>query len=243
MCTEWILRSHGGRRIAPLFAILFLSASLSRADFHEWRIHEIYSNAEGTVQFIELGCDVAGETMLKGQKVRCSYGGVTNVFSFPANLAQDSLNKKLLLATPGFANRPGAVPPDYIIPTNFVFQASGKVTFANVDTVNYSSLPNNGILSLTKSGSSWLSRTNSPKNFPGQSGSLVPVRILTKSFSGDEFQMSFATATGKTYVVEYKNTHSTAVWQTLTNVPGNGGIKRVTNQAPVFARIYRLRVP
>ena len=66
---------------------LALLVQLARADFHDWTIAEIYSNADGSVQFIELSCPNSGETFLGGVRVWCTSGNRTNVFTFPTDLS------------------------------------------------------------------------------------------------------------------------------------------------------------
>ena len=53
---------------------LALLVQLARADFHDWTIAEIYSNAGGSVQFIELSCPKSGETFLGGERIWCIGG-------------------------------------------------------------------------------------------------------------------------------------------------------------------------
>lgn len=214
-----------------------------RASFHEWEINEIYSSADGKVQFVELRCPETGENSLAGQRLFCSQGTRTNIFTFPNNLTGDTFNKRLLLATAGFNSQPGAVSPNFVIPTNFLFLVNGRVNFANVDSLNYTNLPADGRLSLVRSGSRFVLATNSPQNFAGHSGSIVPVRIQRGIRSGTNILVSFATATGKTYTVEFKAALTTPpAWQTMATVSGNGQVRTVTNSlAAAASRFYRLR--
>ena len=84
---------------------------------HTWRINEVFSNACGTVQFIELAecCGGAGETATSGHAVTSN----TNSFNIPANRTGSTSFKKILLATDAFAALPGAPTRDYAIPANF----------------------------------------------------------------------------------------------------------------------------
>jgi hypothetical protein len=218
-----------------------ISANQLHANFHAWQIAEIYSNADGTVQFIELSCDESGETELNGQRLYCSKGLQTNIFTFPSNLSGETLNKRLLLATAGFASLPGGVPANYTLPAHFLFAGSGRVNYASVDALNYSGLPTNGVSSLVRVNDSFVIATNSPRNLAGQSGSIVPVRIRSGTFNGPNFLVSFATATGKNYTVQHKPALTNATWQNVSTVAGNGGIKTVTNTGTASHRFYRLR--
>ena len=81
----------------------------AEAGSHSWRVSEVFSNADGTIQFIELKecCGLAGENGIHTHPVR----SLTNEFPFPAPLNQGSTaNKHLLLGTAAFAALPGAPP-------------------------------------------------------------------------------------------------------------------------------------
>ena len=216
-----------------------------RADFHDWTINEIYSNADGTVQFIELTCANAGETFLRGGRVSCSRGNQTNIFAFPDDLTGSTVDKRLLLATPGFGSLPGGVPPDFVIPTNFLFTSTGWVNYAGLDILAYTNLPANGTAALRRTGNRFVVATNnSPENFSGQIGFIVPVRILSLLRQSTNSIVSFATAPGKSYSIQFRDSLTNTTWQTATTVAGNGTIRTVTNSTGlVNRRFYRLRVP
>jgi hypothetical protein len=226
-------------------ALLLVLTMQAYADFHDWTVNELYSNADGTVQFIELTCAAAGETFLRGERISCSQGTRTNIFTFPDDLTGDTKDKNLLLATPGFASLPGGIAPDFIIPTNFLFRPMGRINYAGLDILTYTNLPTNGTASLVRSGTRFVVATNnSPQNFAEQTGSIVPVRILTMMRQGTNSVLSFATAPGKNYAVQFKDSLSISAWQTVITVAGNGAVRAVTNNTGVVTRrFYRLRVP
>lgn len=231
------------RRRAPALVACLLAASQLQASFHHWVISELYSSADGKVQFIELACDETGENAVGGQRLYCSQGSRTNIFTFPTDPVGNTFNKKLLLASANFAAQPGAVTPNYTFPTNFLFLGNGRVNFANVDALNYTGLPSDGRRSLLRSGSQFVQATNTPQNFAGHVGSIVPVRIQRGFRSGTNFLISFATATGKTYTVEFKAALTIPpAWQNLITVNGNGQTRTVTNSLTTAPRrFYRLR--
>ena len=231
-----------GLRVGVVLALL---VQLARADFHDWTIAEIYSNADGSVQFIELACPNAGETFLRGERISCSQGSQTNTFTFPDDLTGDTEDKRMLLATPGFGSLPGGVTPDYVIRTNFLFQTTGRVNYAGLDIVNYTNLPANGTASLVRSGNRFVVATNnSPQNFSDQIGAIVPVRIRTLLRTATNSVVSFATAPGKNYTVQFRDSLSNLTWQAAATVAGNGTVKSVTNNTGTLnRRFYRLRVP
>ncbi len=160
--------------------ICWLSTSTfpCRANFHLWDIQEVYSNSDGTVQFIELFTLNNGQHVLSNHTLTSN----SNVFTFPSNSPTPTTNRHLLLATPGFASLTGGVPPDYTLPENFFEPAADTLNFANWDSVTFMNAPADGIMSLNYPGPSVA--TNSPTNFAGSTGSLVPA-LSPADFSGD----------------------------------------------------------
>ena len=156
------------RSLAAL--LLLLAAPFAHAVFHLWTIDEIYSNADGTVQFLELRSLTGGQQFVGQHQLTSSSGGQTRTFTFPSDLPGDSGNRRMLIGTQGFAAL-GVVAPDYVVPNGFFFQGGGTVNFAGADIWNHGALPTNGTLSLLRDGST---ATNSPRNFMGQTGTIVP---------------------------------------------------------------------
>ena len=133
--------------------------------FHLWTISEVYSNSDGSVQFIELFTTSPGETQI-GNQVISSTGAANYVV--PSNLASSTANKSLLFATQGFADL-GLVTPDFIIPDGFVSTTGGTLNIFGVDSLNLASLPTNGTSSLNGNA---VAGPNSPTNFDGDSASI-----------------------------------------------------------------------
>ena len=141
--------------------------------FHLYSISEIFSNADGTVQFIELHTHSNFENQWGGKTLTASQGGVTHSFNFPADLPSESTaNTSVLIATQGFADL-GIVTPDYIIPAGFLFTSGGTINFADggfvADTVTYTALPTDGTHSVSRTG---VVATATPTNFAGATGQL-----------------------------------------------------------------------
>ena len=153
-------------RVVILFSIWI--APPAHAAFHLWGISEIYSNVDGSVQFIEFTAFSGGQQFLAGQSLTSSQGTQNNRFTFPSNLPGDTAGKTMLIGTQGFAAL-NLVTPDYTVPNGFLFTTNGSINFANVDIVNYASLPTTGGLSINASGAT---AVNSPKNFAGATGTI-----------------------------------------------------------------------
>jgi serralysin len=152
-----------------------LAASLSApagAAFHLFRINEIYSSADGTVQFIELKESTGSnfESFWQGQTLTSMQGATTRTFTFPTDLPNtQTASRSVLIATPAFAALAG-VTPDFVVPAPFLFPGGGAINYAGVDSVAYDPLPTDGITSINRNGVQALS---SPTNFAGQTGSLI----------------------------------------------------------------------
>ena len=147
------------------------------ATFHSFDIEEVFSNVDGSVQFIELleteGAD--GNSFFAGNLLRTD----ASFFNYPVDLpGTRTANRFVLIATAGFAALPGAVTPDYIIPQRFIETTGDTIsifdtaTSALVDSFTFGAsliLPTDGILSLNRDGTTGV---NSPTNFAGETGSV-----------------------------------------------------------------------
>lgn len=143
--------------------------------FHLFSINEVYSNADGTVQYVELLGLSNGQNFLSGHTLTVGVqGAFFTSFTFPTNLPDGFTNgKTVLIATQGFADL-GLVTPDYIIPAGFLAIGSTPGTSLNFgegsDTFNYTNLPADGVTSLSGNGSAQM---NSPRNYAGQTGTIT----------------------------------------------------------------------
>lgn len=159
------------RRI--LVCLLAAAALPATASFHLWTMTELYSNADGSVQFLEMRAITGSEQFFAGHVLTASGGGVTHQFTVPTNLPGDSAGRRMIFGTQGFAAL-GVVQPDYVLPNNFFPIAGGTVNWADADVWNYDALPTNGTDSLMRNGSSVTTGTNSPQNFAGRTGTVRP---------------------------------------------------------------------
>ncbi|MDG2084717.1 MAG: hypothetical protein P8K66_07120, partial [Planctomycetota bacterium] len=160
----------GYRFSVTILLILVIFPALAFADNHKWLISEIYSNSDGTIQFVELvdDGDDAG-WLLAGTSMSTSE---TN-FNFPTNLPTniDTSNRRVLIATSGFASLPNAPTPDYTMPNNFLrLFGSTLVLSGSGDEVSYGALPTDGVTSINRNGAQSI---NSPRNFFNVSGSIT----------------------------------------------------------------------
>jgi hypothetical protein len=156
----------------------------ANATFHLNKITQLYSNADGTVQFVELTATAGGDQFLAGHTITSSQGATSHSFAFPSDLPGDTATttsnggyyggttttyKSFVIGTQGFAAL-GVVTPDYIVPNGFLFTANGMVTYGEgADTWSYTSLPTDGSLALNRNGTT---SVNSPRNFAGATGTV-----------------------------------------------------------------------
>ena len=175
--------------IGPLSVLVLGFGTSADASFHLMRINEVYSNADGTVQFIEITAYSGGQQFIGGQTITTMQGTQTKSFTFPSNLPGDtamSTNdpydpynpyggsmgmieyRSFLIGTQGFKAR-SPVAPDFTVPNGFVPLTNGTINYAGVDVMRYAALPTDGSKSMEPNGAT---PANSPKNFAGQIGTL-----------------------------------------------------------------------
>lgn len=174
--------------------VLLAAAPGAHAAFHMFRIEQLYSNADGTVQFIVLHecCGFNGENLWVGHKLKVTHGGAQNTYTFPNNLpggestdygmtASPTAHSRVLVATQGFADL-NIVAPDYIIPTGFLPTDGGVLDYAeSTDVFVYPSLPTDGTNALYRSG---MMSANLATNFAGNSASVSPSAPAVRNYEG-----------------------------------------------------------
>jgi hypothetical protein len=148
------------------------------ANYHLWVINEVFSCANGSIQFIELFSSVDGQEVLANHQLRARNTGLTQtkIFTFPTNSGAPTAGKYLLLATANFGALPGGITPDYVIPSTFVFTNGGDLAIlpappGPIFTYTVGALPLDGVHSLSANGKTVIA--NSPRNFAGQQGSIA----------------------------------------------------------------------
>lgn len=157
-------------------------ASGALAEYHTFQIEQVFSNADGTIQFVVLHeiAGLNGENFLSGHAFTASQGATMQSFMFNANLPGGASGyygnmpsptafAHVLIATQGFVNL-GLVMPDYVIPNGFLPLTNGTINYAGVDQVSYTALPTDGVSALNRSG---MTVPNLSTNFNGQSASVT----------------------------------------------------------------------
>jgi len=161
--------------IRGLLGIVFaLVANAAWATFHTYQIQQIFSNADGTIQYVVLHevLGFSGQQFLVGHALFATPAmGMTQVFNFPNDLPSNNTGgTHALIATQGFAAL-GIVTPDYVVPNGFI-PLSGMINYAMVDQVTYAGLPTDGIHAIDRNG---VMIPNLATNFAGNSASVSAV--------------------------------------------------------------------
>jgi hypothetical protein len=177
------------KRLSRLLGfVLLLTASSTFATHHSWKMAVVFSNLDGTLQFVELI-----STQNDHSQLSCCFlvagnaeTGVDTGFK-PTNLSSTLTNgHSLLFATAGFEAEYG-ITPDYIIDDNFLTTGPGDVEY--VDRLSWSSLPTDGFNSL-KSNDEVSPAT--PKNFSGTEITLQAESAPT--YLGRAYHMTASTS-------------------------------------------------
>jgi hypothetical protein len=154
--------------------------TLASATFHLVQITQVFSNADGSVQYIELAALAGAQQFIGGHTIRSTSGSSTRSFTFPADLPGDTAHgdggygmpssyKSFLVATQGFAAL-NLVKPDYVVPNGFLFLTNGTIDYAeSADVFVYASLPTTGGLALNRSGTT---AVGAPLNFSGETARM-----------------------------------------------------------------------
>jgi len=163
---------------AFLLVVLAVVSPAAGASFESWTIDEVYSNADGTVQYVVLhetqGADAAHT--LTGQTLKATHNGVAKTYTFGFDLpGTTTAGRRVLIATQAMAALQ-LVKPDYLMPERFVPTDQGAIEYAGgISVLRYASLPTDGV------GAIFANATTGPNiatNFAGQTAS-VPAGTIT----------------------------------------------------------------
>jgi hypothetical protein len=185
----------------------------SPLSFHLIVINEVYTNADGSLQFVELLAISSFQTNLGPTRVtafNANGAGEAVVFDFTASFPALENNETILLATRAYESVTGTA-PDFVIPDRSIPLDSGRVVFKQdsgpiVDAVAYGmftgnnsgfgspapALPRNTANSLTRvsrtrnNATDFAVRSNSPLRNDGRSATIRGGFILGLLSDTDE---------------------------------------------------------
>jgi PEP-CTERM motif len=184
-------------RVVVGLALLF-SASLmavsAQASYHLFYIQEIYSNQDGSVQFIELFTPADNQQFVHAFSQ--SITSNSNTYPFPTDTPSPTSGHSILLATAGFGAIAGGATPNYTIPAHFFNPAGDTINYGSgfdIDTfgpaTSIGPLPTDGSHSLnfTSAASGATSAVDSPRNYAGAGSSvnLAPPVVPTGDYNGN----------------------------------------------------------
>jgi hypothetical protein len=156
-----------------------------------WISHEIYSNADGTVQFVVMEITGYGPSLV-GRTLVASDNSTDHSFTFERDVPytyEGSDNAEVfLVGTQRFADL-SVVKPDFVVPNGFFFVRNGSIRLG-VSEVRYQALPTDGTDAL------WTASTY------GDSNDYIGTAVA-QNRAGDS--AVFALVKGVNTVVEYFN--------------------------------------
>ncbi len=125
---------YSGRVLLLIVVIAAIQSPVARASFHFIAINEVYSNADGSVQYVELIALSPFQTELQQARIvaRNANGtAATIVFDFTAPYPQLDAGETILIATPAFESVAGFAPDFVMSACSLISTPAGKITFLN----------------------------------------------------------------------------------------------------------------
>ncbi|MDQ6618741.1 MAG: hypothetical protein M3Z31_03425 [Pseudomonadota bacterium] len=164
------------RSLILVLVLLLAAPTATYATFHSFRIESVYSNADGSVQYVVLREMQAliGQRFFAGHALTSTHAALVKTFTFPFNLpSDDTANRRVLIGTQGFADL-HLVAPDYVVPNQFLATDGGTLDYAGVDQITYAALPTDGSSALSRAGAGM---PNLAVNFVGASAVVPPLAV------------------------------------------------------------------
>jgi len=172
------------RSLLSAFAFaVTLFAAPAHAEFHLFRIAEVYSNADGSVQYVVIreASGANGENFWAGLQIRTTNAaGAVKTFTVPSNLSSsNTASRSVLIATAGFASL-GLPTPDFTIPARFIPTEGGTLDYAGgTDRITLPALPNDGVTAVDRNGNKVV---GAPKNFANVTAAMTATPIAAVEF-------------------------------------------------------------
>jgi len=172
-----------------------LSITPAQAAFHLFRIDQIYSNGDGSVQYVVIreATGTNGENFWAGNSLRTTnVAGISKNSPFPSNLPSSSTaSRSVLIATPGFAAL-NLVTPDFTIPARFIPTDGGTLDYASgTDHISLPPLPTDGATAIDRNGTPV---AGAPKNFGNATGTMTAMAVTSVEFYNASLDHYFISA-------------------------------------------------
>ena len=146
------------------------------AAFATFAIESIYSNADGSIQFVVLHekSGQLAQDQWSGRTLAMTRPGIARTFTFPVNLPHaNTAGARVLVATQGLAAL-GLLSPDYVMPDRFLAAEGGTLDFAGADQAAYGPLPTDGATAASRNGASINAVAS---NFAGDTAALPSLPV------------------------------------------------------------------
>ena len=169
------------RYLIPCLLATWLAVTGAPAAATSFAIEQIYSNADGTVQFVVLHetLGLPNDNLWGGRTLTSTHAGSTRTFTFPADLSGTATaGKRVLVGSQGLATL-GLVAPDYVMPDGFLATDGATLAYAGVDLVTYVALPANGADAIDRTGATIAALAT---NFAGATAALPALAVTAVEF-------------------------------------------------------------
>ena len=181
------------RALCSAVALVTMLVTGGAAAFQTFKIAEIYSSADGAVQYIVLveSAGLDGEQHLGGQTLTVTHAGAAKVFMFPGDLPSGATaHRSVLIATQGLADL-NLIAPDYVIPNQFLPTDGGALNYAGVDEIAINALPTDGFYAVDRNGTLM---TNLAGNFAGSTAWVPPMPVTAIEYHNAALDHYFISA-------------------------------------------------
>jgi hypothetical protein len=160
-----------------------VAAMPAQASFHLFRIEQVFSNSDGSAQYVVMRetSGANGENFWQGQALSTTNAaGVQKRFPFPANLpSSNTAGRSVLIATAAFGTLTGVV-PDYTIPERFIPVDGGSLDYASgTDHIALPVLPLDGVTAVDRNGTAVPAL---PRNFANVTTALTPLPVTSVEY-------------------------------------------------------------
>lgn len=166
---------------AAILSALGIMVGTTEASVHLWHIEEVFSNADGSIQFIEIHTTQPGQQFFltggnNSRFISKTPANVTvNTYFLPSDGTAPTANHHVLIGTSNLAAAAG-VTPDFVMPANFLLAGGGNLDFVSsvfgtFNAITYPAFPNNGTTYLAED-AVFSAPGGSPTNYAGVIGAV-----------------------------------------------------------------------
>ena len=152
--------------VLALLAAVLPGAPSAGTAFGPYHIEELFSNADGTLQFVQLA-DVVRDK-LAGMKLTTTDGSATKTYTFPTapHMPLPAATGYVLIVSQSLAHEtssPSLIVAqwDYVMPDGFIPTNGGSITLEGIERWDFARVPADGFSALWQSGGVGVHRAHS----------------------------------------------------------------------------------